>query len=229
MAQTEQGAEGARETPAAAATGRGFLHYLGGTVVAPRRTFAELADDPHAVRRGFEAILLIGALYTLTVAGLAYSNTAAFAPPAIALPRATYYRYEVFFALLVTALGWILAAGIAHLAARPLGGTGTFEATLATLGFAFTLANFVTWIPETVGTVLNLTGTVPTAEWIRISSEPGFWYWFAQLYQWVAVAWMVFLAIVAVWQAEKLRLWQGALAGLVSVVTFMAGMLVFIR
>ena len=90
-------------------------------------------------------------------------------------------------------LDWILAAGVAHLLARPLGGKGTFEATLATLGFAFTLASFVTWIPETVGTVLNLTGTVPTAEWIRVSNEPGFWYVFAQAYQWVAVGWMLVL------------------------------------
>ncbi len=215
--------------PTMTQTSRGFLHYLGGAIVAPRRTFTELADDPHAVRRGFEAVLLIGLLYTLTVAGLAYSKSPTFAPPAIALPHETYYVYETFFALLVLVLAWILAAGVAHLLARPLSGKGTFETTLATLAFAFTLGNVVTWVVETTGTVLDLAGIVSTAEWVRISSEPGFWNVFSQAYLWVAMVWMLVLAVVAVWQAEKVRLWQGVICGLAAFATFMAAMFVFIR
>ena len=48
---------------------RTFWSYLGGTIVRPRHTFGRLRDDPRGLVHGLGAILLIGLLYTLTVAG----------------------------------------------------------------------------------------------------------------------------------------------------------------
>ena len=55
----------------------------------------------------------------------------------------------------VVILGWIMAAGVSQLLSKFLGGSGTFEGILSVLGFAVTIPMFVTWIPETVGTILR--------------------------------------------------------------------------
>ncbi|PKO24176.1 MAG: hypothetical protein CVU38_00025 [Chloroflexi bacterium HGW-Chloroflexi-1] len=52
---------------------------------------------------------------------------------------------------------------------------------------------FVTWIPETIGTVLMLTGVMTQAEWLEIIARPGFWQLFTQVYQFVALAWFLLL------------------------------------
>lgn len=112
----------------------GFWHYFGGTIVHPRSTFEQLINDPRHLALGLTAILVIGLLYTMTVAGLATVDAKISTPAWVAIPEERYYFLEIFFALPATALVWILAAGFAHLISKPFGGQGTFEQTLAVLG-----------------------------------------------------------------------------------------------
>jgi hypothetical protein len=50
-------------------------------------------------------------LYTLTVTGFAATHADISSPAWIAIPRESYYFWEIFFAIPVYLAAWILAAG----------------------------------------------------------------------------------------------------------------------
>ncbi len=206
-----------------------FSSYLFGTIAKPRATFIRLCDDPRAQRQAAKAILLIGALYTLTVIAFAAAEMPISMQPWLALPAEGYYFREIFFALPVMFLGWIFAAGVMQVFCRILGGSGSFEATMSTLGFALTVSTFVTWIPESVGAVLFITGATTPSGFLEAASRSGALQVFLNLYQLVAVGWMLVLAVIAAAVSHSLRWWRAALAGFLSIIVFMGMMLVFIR
>jgi len=207
---------------------KSFWRYLGGTVVKPVGTFQALQADPKRVSKSFKAILLIGILYTITVVMLAAGGALITAPAFITLSPENYYFWEMFFAFPVVAMGWILAAGFAQLLSKWGKGSGTFEGTLAALGFAVTVPQFVTWITETVFAVLLLLG-MKQEEFMELSARPGFWQTFVVAYQVLAVVWMFFLITFAVGISQKLKWWKAILVGLLTTALFMTEMIIFIR
>jgi hypothetical protein len=202
--------------------------YLGGTVVKPRKTFALLAADHRKIVLSFKAMLLIGMLYVLTVVGLSVAGALPFAPPFLQLQPENYYFYEIFFAAPVFLLGWIMASGVLYLLCRAARGKGTFDSAFAALGFAVTVASFVTWLPETVMTASLLLGTTQE-DVTAFSAQPGFAQFFVMGYQIVAVFWMCVLASAAAAVTQKVRWWKAILIGLTTTATFMAMMITFIR
>jgi len=206
-----------------------FWSYLGGTIIKPRSTFNRLLADPEQLTHSIRAILLIGVLYTLTVIGLAIVGADISEPAWIAIPAEQYYFWQIFFQIPVFVLGWILAAGLAQLMSKAFKGSGTFEGTFAVLGFALTIPSFVAWIPETIVTTLFLSGTMSQQEWIAIISRPGFWQVFTMAYQVVALAWFLTLFPVAIAAAQKLRWWQAAIIGILTVAIVGLVTLIFIR
>ena len=116
--------------------------------------------DPHHLRYGTQAVFLIAIFYTFTVIGLTVNHASVATPPVIAIPVQDYYFWQSFFTLPVFVFAWILAAGLAHLLSKFFMGSGTFEGTVAVLGFALWLLGFVTWSVETVITVLTLVGVM---------------------------------------------------------------------
>jgi hypothetical protein len=206
-----------------------FSDYLLGTVIKPNVTFNWLASDSKKLTQSFRAILLIGALYTLTVIGLAVIGADISSPAWMSIPADEYYFWEIFLAMPVVVLGWIMAAGVAQLLSKLFGGSGNFEATLAVLGFAVTVPMFVTWIPETVGTILMVTGVMTQTDWLEMTSKPGFWQVFGLAYQLVAVAWCAFLFPVAIAQSQRLRWWRAIIVGVATLAVFGLAMFTFIR
>lgn len=206
-----------------------FLNYLLGTVIKPNDTFNRLVSDSKKLTQSFGAILLIGVLYTLTVIGLAVVRADISAQAWGSIPADEYYCWEILFAMPVVILGWIMAAGIAQLMSKWFGGSGTFEGALAVLGFAVTIPMFVTWIPETIGTILILSGVMSHTDWIEMTSTPGFWQVFGLAYQLAAVAWYVFLFPVAIVQSQRLRWWRAIIVGVVTLAFFGLAMFTFIR
>jgi len=207
---------------------KSFWQYLGGTLVAPGRTFHTHQTDPRKISKGFKAVLLIGILYTATVAMLAAGGALITAPAVLAISPQNYYFFEIFFALPVSLAAWILAAGFARLLGIWGRGSGSFEGILAALGFAVTVPMFVTWIPETVFAVLLLLG-MTQEEFMDLMSGPGFLQIFGWAYQIVAVLWMLVLVILAVGISQKLKPLRTVLIGFLTMVLFMAVMLIFIR
>jgi hypothetical protein len=207
---------------------KSFWGYFGGVIIRPGRTFQALQSDPKMISKGFKAILLIGILYTLTVAMLAAGGALITAPAVIAISAENYYFFEIFFALPVVAAGWILAAGLARLLGNVGKGSGSFEGTLAALGFAVTVPTFMTWIPETVFAVLLLMG-MTQEKFMDLMAQPGFFQIFGWAYQIAAVAWMLVLIMIAVGVSQRLKWWRAVLVGLLTTVLFMTVMLIFIR
>ncbi|MCP2604883.1 YIP1 family protein [Candidatus Aminicenantes bacterium AH-873-B07] len=206
-----------------------FWSYFGGVVIKPRSTFNRLLKDPQHLIYGVKAFFLIGVLYTLTVIGLAIVRAEIVFPAWIAIPAEDYYFWEIFFTLPVFLLGWILAAGLVQLLSKIFKGNGTFEGSLAVLGFAMAIPAFVMWIPETIATILFLLGVMTQKEWIEISARPGFWHFFAASYQFIALAWHIVLFSIAISVTQKLRWRQAIIIGtlVVAIISFM--MMIFIR
>jgi len=202
--------------------------YLAGTVVHPRRTFDRLRDDPGKVSRGFKAMLLIGLLYTATVAALAASGALPAAPPFLRIAEMNYYFYEIFFALPVFLAGWVFAAGFAVLISGRGTGGGGFEDTLAAFGLAIAVPSFVTWLPETVFAGYLLSGGSQAAFMDR-TAEPGFWQAFIWGYQIVFFVWMVSLLAVAVAASRRVRWPRAILTAILTGFVFLAFVAVFIR
>ena len=207
---------------------KSFWGYFLGTIFKPRATFRTLLADPKHVSKSFKAVLFIGILYTITVVCFAASGALISAPAFINLQPENYYFWEMFFAAPVVFLGWILAAGFGHLLSRWGKGAGTFEGTLAALGFAVTVPQLATWIPETIFVVFLLFG-MKQEEFMERAAQPGFWQTFVIAYQAVAVLWMLILVITAIIASQKMRWWRTLLVGLLTTAVFMAVMIIFIR
>jgi len=88
---------------------------------------------------------------------------------------------------------------------------------------------FVTWIPETIGTILLLLGVMTQKEWLEMTARPGFWQVFTIAYQLVALGWYLVLLPTAVSAAQRLRWWQAGIVGILTLVVFGLLMFVFIR
>ena len=209
---------------------KSFWYYFFGTVLFPHRAFRRLADDPASLRKGFKALLLIGLLTTLTIVGFAVTGAVPMVPIWLSIPAHNYYFWEIFFALPVFILGWILVAGVVQLLGQvgKVKGVGTFEKSLAALGFAVTLPWFVTWIPETWAVILMMLG-MSQEELVGILSTPGFWQTFALFYQIVAAVWMFVLFSLAVHAIQKLRPLKTVCVSLIAAVIFVLMMITVIR
>jgi hypothetical protein len=145
------------------------------------------------------------------------------------IPAEVYYFWQIFFALPVFALGWILAAGVFQLASRWFKGKGTFEDSLAILGFAIALPSFVTWLPETLWTVQFLAGSLSEEAWQAMLAQPGLFQVFQVSYQYVALAWYLALFAVAGVVVQKLRWGQAVIVATLAVAVTGLVMVVFIR
>lgn len=97
------------------------------------------------------------------------------------------------------------------------------------LGFALTIPSFVTWIPETLGTILMLTGIMTQEQWVSIIEQPGFWRRFAQLYQFVALGWYLALFSVAAAVVQRVRWWKAIVIGVITLIVTGLWMLRFLR
>jgi len=207
---------------------KNFCRYLGGTAFSPNTAFHALQADPKRVSKSFKAILLIGVLYTITVVMLAAAGALTTAPTFLSLSPENYYFYEMFFALPVMVLAWILASGFVQLLSRWGKGSGTFEGTLAALGFAVTVPFFLTWIPETAFAVLLHLG-MKQEEFMDLWTKPGLLQMFAFAYQIVAAVWIFFLITIAIGVSQKMN-WRRAIPiGLLTTILFLAVIIVFIR
>lgn len=117
----------------------------------PRETFEVLVASPRHVQLGTLALLSNAALYTIVYVLLVMGGgrPSAF-PPWLAIDPEVYYRWNTFLLAPSMVASWVLASAAVHFLARALGGKGTFEATLAVLGFGTALASWWTLLHDLV-------------------------------------------------------------------------------
>jgi hypothetical protein len=203
--------------------------YFGAFVRHPARACAQLLDDPARVRYGFLAVLTVGLGYALTVAGIAWSGGTP-SPPWLVIPAAEYFTWEVLFVAPVTVLCWVLAGGVMYLLSKPLGGRGSFDDTLAVLGFAIAFATCISLIPDAIRALLTSAGVMNRAAWEKAISEPGtadFVFLWAYMIAYVLALLCVFPVSVA-W-SQRLRSWRAIVVGIAGAVLYQGVYVIFIR
>jgi hypothetical protein len=93
--------------------------------------------------------------------------------PWLAIPADRYYYYNLIFHAPSAALAWVSAGGFTHLAARALGGRGTFEDTLGVLGLGIGVASWTTGLHDLVTTFLGYLGTLDQRAYEDAMSSSG--------------------------------------------------------
>lgn len=206
-----------------------FVEALGGVVVHPFFTMKVLSVHPSGVKWGLYSVTLLGLLYTLTVAGLYGIGVGATVSPWLRIPAEEYYFWEIFMVFPVYFGVWVLGAGFVQLVSRPLGGSGSFEGTLATLGFAMTIPWYVTWVVETLGMILVMMDVITLAQWQDVAENHTVGKVFAIAYQLIAMVWLIVLMPIAVRSSQGLTAIPSFVVGMVTLIIVGIISFVFIR
>jgi len=80
--------------------------------------------------------------------------------PWLPIEPEVYYRFEVFMLAPSMALSWLTAAATVQIVGRAFGGKGTFEDTLALLGFGTAVASWWTLAHDLVTAGLGAFGVI---------------------------------------------------------------------
>jgi hypothetical protein len=193
------------------------------------RMWARLLDDPARLRYGFFAVLSVALGYTLTITGIAWSGGTP-SLPWVAIPPADYFKWEALFVAPVTVLCWVLAGGVVYLLSKLVGGRGTFDDTLALLGFAIAFPTFISLIPDAARALLTSAGVLNRAAWERAVSIPGttdFLFLWAYMIAYVLA--LLCLFPMAAGFAQRLRAKPAVAVGIAGAVVYQGVYFIFIR
>lgn len=208
-----------------------FLALYGAAFARPKRAMEALLAAPHPLRWGTYAVAITAASYTLVYFFLSRSGGRPTAfTPWLAIPAEVYYRYNLFMHVPSIALAWVSAGGSAQLAARGLGGRGTFEHTLAVLGLGIGVASWATGLHDVVTAFLGFAGTMDQRAYEDAMSAPGTGphrlIWSLMLVYLLAFVWLFTRGVAA---AHGLRTWRALCAGLVGFVVYQGVFVLFNR
>lgn len=193
-----------------------FFGYYKGTILHPQKTFEALIRDDRQVRFAFRTVLITAVLYTFVYVFLIFGGGQPF-KPWLDIPLDDYYRYNVFFCAPSMFLGWILAAGVVQLTSRLFSGTGTFEQTLAVMGFGIGIASWSTGLHDILTSFLGAVRVIDQREYEVILNSPTVWR---------ALLW-VQMAIYLVWFIVLFTKGIQAVHGLKTVPAFLIGTIGF--
>jgi hypothetical protein len=140
--------------------------------MTPVRWLTNRLAAPRALRDGLVVLAATAAAYASCNLLLAAGGAQPGPPPWLALPAATYFWWEAAFIGPVIFLAGILAAAVLHLGARAFGGTGSFESTLALLGWAVGVSTTATLVPDTFVGIALCTGLADPAWWASAIAGP---------------------------------------------------------
>jgi len=205
---------------------RQFAAYAWGTLLRPGTTFEKLLAEPLPIVYGSLAILLVGALYTITVI-IGYLN--GFGAPTLPfLPIAAkdYYLYEAFFTIPVFWICALILAAVVQFFSVFSGGKGKFEDGVAIAGFSLfiTIIPFM-WIPETIMVVFNL--HLPGAELTgTIGLDPTVDLIFRQC---GTVLWQLAVTLIGVRKVQRLSWGKTLLIGLIGFIVYVVVFWTYIR
>ncbi|HZP19806.1 MAG TPA: YIP1 family protein [Bauldia sp.] len=200
------------------------------TAVAPPASgfFARLLRDPRRLRIAWQAMLAMSFAYALVSVFLAGLHGIPWTP-FLRIPDDSYYFWASFFYVPVLMLGWVFGAAILHLSARGLGGTGSFEDTLALAGVATALATLSSLVPDLLITGAQITGLADYAAWYASVQGGGFW--FVATWTYLTLYLVLFLWFYArvVAAAHGLAGYRLAVATLAGFAAYQGFILIFIR
>lgn len=200
-----------------------------GVVTRPLSTLRSLSSHPRGVRWSAYAVAMLCLLYSLTVAGLHSIGVSATVQPWLRIPAEEYYFWEVYLIFPVYFGCWILAAGFVQLVSRSVGGQGSFEGNLATLGFVIVIPWLLTWLVETAGLIMISLNLFTLQQWQWVIGEHPLGKVFIIAYQLLAILWQVILVPLAVHASQGLSPLRSILLAVVTLAIVGVTAFVFIR
>jgi hypothetical protein len=150
--------------------------------------------------------------------------------PWLAIDPAVYYRYNLYLVVPGLLLAWVAAAGFTQLAARALGGHGTFENSAGTLGLGIGVASWATGLHDVVTTCLGYVGVIDQRAYEdamnTLGAPANVLIWSLML---VYLVWFVALFAAGVRAAHGLGRGRSIVAGAVGFAVYQLVFLIFNR
>jgi hypothetical protein len=215
--------------PETSSTHPTLLSLLVSSIVAPRRSFEHLMQTPHRFGLGFRAIALVAVGYTISLVLITWGGGQSRIAPWLAIPLESYFFGETFFIGIVTLGCWILASGVVHLLSKLAGGTGSFEDTLAVLGFAIAVPTLIPLIIDLVKEPLVIMGYVNVLSWTNALSTPGFWMLLMLVYIFAYLIGLLILFPFTIKSAQRISTFNALWLGLIGVLVYQGVYFIFIR
>lgn len=205
-----------------------FFGYYKGTILHPQKTFEALIRDERQLRFAFGAVLVMAVLYTFVYVFLIFGGGQPF-KPWLDIPLDDYYRYNVFFCAPSMFLGWILAAGVVQLISRLFSGKGTFEQTLAVMGFGIGMASWATGLHDILTSFLGAVRVIDQREYEVILNSPTVWRALLWVQMAVYLAWFILLFSKGIKAAHGLKNAAAILIGTIGFLAYQGFFLIFNR
>jgi hypothetical protein len=185
--------------------------------------------QPRPGRAGFIAMIAMSLAYTLVSVFLAIIGGTPNPPPYLRIPSEQYFFWASFFYAPVLILGWVLASAVMQIVGRALGGSGSFEGTLAVLGVATAVATLPALIPDLALTFLQVVGAMEYEPWFYSVTHGGAWFWIVWVYLGLYLIAFCILYPAAAKAVHSLERGKAILAGLVSFAAYQGFIFVFLR
>ena len=154
--------------------GAGFLRLYLGLLYQPQRAMNDAAQTNSPISLGLRGVSVTAITYLLVYYFLAHNGgrPTVFAPW-LAIPAEEYYGYNLWLHVPSLLLAWVSSAAFAQLAARAMGGTGSFETTMGTLGLGIGVASMTTGLHDVSTTFLGYVGILDQRAYEDALSTPG--------------------------------------------------------
>lgn len=197
-------------------------------VRSPKRFARNLTTDPKAVQTGFRNVLAVAILYEGAILLWALGADGVTLPAFLRIPEEQYYFYELVFLIPLFFLTWLLAASIAYVASKALGGRGSFDPLLGGFGVAMAISAYFTLIPDYIQGVLWTSGWVPFREYQELTGS-GILHVIVWAYMLAYTLCHVILYGITVSQTQNLSRTRSAVVALVSFLGSFAVWITFAR
>lgn len=202
------------------AEARRFLNYCWGTLASPVKTFTKLLDDPHKLKFGFIACLMLGVLYSVLVLVAYLNDVPPVLEPLLPIPLESYYLWQAYFTVPVSLITFLVFAALAQLIARPFKGEGSFRGNFAVLNFGYVVPALVLfWLPEMV--MVSLGTNLSDASTLVIALN--------NARQIIAFTWAGILCIWGMKLSQRLSLAKAILVTIAALIPAMGFFMTFIR
>jgi hypothetical protein len=178
------------------------LRYVAGIAFSPGPTTERLLLDPRRLRHGVVAWAIIGVIYGAVAFIGGLNGFGPMVEPLLRVPAESYYLWMGALTPAIYLLHFLVLAGLAHLLARGVRGTGSFDDTFSVVSLTFFLPVFVTmWVFEAPALVF-LSGP-DVAEAGHLPYLP---LWLDAGRQLVGVLWILAILIVALARVQRISL-----------------------
>jgi hypothetical protein len=188
-----------------------------------------VGEEPHAHRTGLISMIAMSLAYTLVSIFLAIIGGTPNPTPFLRIPSEEYFFWASFFYAPLLLLGWVLGSAVAQIAARALGGPGTFEATLAALGIATAIATLPALVPDLALTFVQAIGVMDYEPWFYSVTHGGVWFWIVWAYLGLYLLAFLVLYPAAIIAVHRLARGRAAVAGIAGFAAYQGFIFLFLR